>query len=168
MIILEGPDGMGKSTLAKYIAGRLSWTVNEIGKSPGGPDQVREYADRCVALSSAQIVQDRVTQISEWIYGKTFDRPSLTDAEFLEWQRKMLLQNPVVIYCRVNDLSKVTQTREEYDTEETIQRINDNLDVLRDRYDSVMWGGLYAKHLITYDYTNMTQEELYELVLRRI
>lgn len=73
MIILEGPDGAGKTTLAETLTGLTSLTLHErASTSTGGPvDDIYEWAEADVLTWPVQKLQvyDRHPLISEPIYG---------------------------------------------------------------------------------------------------
>lgn len=66
-IIIEGPDGGGKSTLAAFIAKALEW---KIIASIGPTKSVEEFRQRTAGiLRHDKIVFDRHPLVSECIYG---------------------------------------------------------------------------------------------------
>lgn len=74
-IIIEGPDGAGKSTLAKSLAGELD--MNILKMTANGGQSVREYEQK---LACDGIIIDRCW-VSEQIYPDLFKRePRIDDA----------------------------------------------------------------------------------------
>lgn len=67
-IIIEGPDGAGKSTLAKSLAGALD--MNILKMTANGGQSVREYKQK---LECDGIIIDRCW-VSEHIYSDIFGR----------------------------------------------------------------------------------------------
>lgn len=104
-IVLEGPDGGGKSTLATFLAARLRYRVH----ASEGP--IRDDAEMkrrfLIYLLKRRTIFDRLAMISEPIYGPVFQRrfPTPTDmaiiAEFYETK-------PLIIYCRGDALDQHT------------------------------------------------------------
>lgn len=79
-IIIEGPDGAGKSTLAKSLAGALD--MNILKMTANGGQSVPEYQQK---LACDGVIIDRCW-VSEQIYSDLFDREpriSNSDAEAL-------------------------------------------------------------------------------------
>lgn len=75
-IIIEGPDGAGKSTLAKSLAGALG--MNILKMTPNGGQSVREYVQK---LACDGVIIDRCW-VSEQIYPDLFGRePRIGDAD---------------------------------------------------------------------------------------
>ena len=75
-IIIEGPDGAGKSTLAKSLAGALG--LNIIKMTADGGQSVREYVQK---LKCDGVVIDRCW-VSEQVYHDLFGRePRIGDAD---------------------------------------------------------------------------------------
>ena len=77
-IIIEGPDGAGKSTLAAKLAKRLD--LNILKMTANGGQSVVEY---CQKLDCDGIVIDRCW-ISEQIYADIFGRKQRLDDEYCE------------------------------------------------------------------------------------
>lgn len=79
-IIIEGPDGAGKSTLAKSLAGALD--MNILKMTANGCQSVREYEQK---LACDGVIIDRCW-VSEQVYSDLFGREpriSNDDAEAL-------------------------------------------------------------------------------------
>lgn len=68
-IIIEGPDGAGKSTLAKSLADRLD--VNILKMTANGGQSVREYKQKLIERGG--VIIDRCW-VSEQIYSDLFGR----------------------------------------------------------------------------------------------
>lgn len=77
-IIIEGPDGAGKSTLAKSLAGALD--MNILKMTAGGGQSVPEYLQK---LACDGIVIDRCW-VSEQIYSDLFGRGPRIDNDDAE------------------------------------------------------------------------------------
>lgn len=72
MIVLEGPDGAGKSTLAKQLSAALNVPIHHSG---GPPKSEMEIIERQKAMidnlrNKELMIYDRVPCISDPIYGK--------------------------------------------------------------------------------------------------
>ena len=87
-IIIEGPDGAGKSTLAKSLAGALD--MNILKMTANGGQSVPEYLQK---LACDGVIIDRCW-VSEQVYSGLFDREPRIDnddaealTEFCEFAR---------------------------------------------------------------------------------
>ena len=102
MIIAEGPDGGGKTTLLEAIA--RSGT-REVHHSGGPPADVEELMHRMAdILEKADThVFDRFPLISEYVYG-TITRPIEPRTSYKSLVMRMVSfsarVNPVIVYCR--------------------------------------------------------------------
>jgi len=105
MIIVEGPDGSGKSTLVDRLAQTLRLPV--ASKVVGADTQpllnIRQWTESNVEKGFQPVIFDRHRLISEPIYGPAMRKRQ--DAEFydLGWLSDMMWRfyqaNPVIIYC---------------------------------------------------------------------
>lgn len=77
-IIIEGPDGAGKSTLAKSLADRLD--MNILKMTANGGQSVQEYLQK---LSCDGVIIDRCW-VSEQIYSDLFGREPRIDNDDAE------------------------------------------------------------------------------------
>lgn len=93
MIVVEGPDGSGKTTLAKWIAEEfdLEYRRAPTLSSESGPDDaaVTWFAQQLEADVSGGGVYDRVFIISEMLYQlATPGRPLMKDAKYMRQNLK--------------------------------------------------------------------------------
>ncbi len=80
VIVLEGCDGTGKTTLAGFLRDRHGYTVIHCGRTPDGTDLGGRY--RQILGTPGRIVLDR-SFVSELVYGPLFhghSRLALSDA----------------------------------------------------------------------------------------
>ncbi len=146
MIIIEGPDNSGKSTLASNIG--LPY------KHPG-PAPINEFElNMCLhnqheSMNEA-IIYDRVSCISHQVYNEGwFNHPLLR--QYLN----SLIENKKVlfIYCRPPEshlMNFAHHKAKDYDTEEHIKKIIDNQSIYINRYDELFSS---IPH-IAYDFTD--------------
>lgn len=135
-IIVEGPDGAGKSTLIKALSEMLSLPVHPKFAKSSGPDletlDRRTHADleSLAGYAKSPGVYDRYPLISELIYGPLV-RHSLTgwfnDKEWVDIGHKVLQHRTVVVWClpRLGVLRRnVSSTRDMPGVREHIDAIN--------------------------------------------
>ena len=142
IIILEGPDNAGKSSLAK----RLSCDLHVEVIHPGGPPKnIVEAIARCFEQertfeigTQLNIIFDRVTCISDMIYRGI---PEYHNVFGLFQDQIRYRKNIVVIYCRPsierlrNFDDHVTKDHED---ESVVQHAKDNVERIIFEYDNVM------------------------------
>ena len=168
MIILEGPDGTGKSTLAELLGKRYDAPVHKIGSTPGSPQAIVEYCETCDVRASQFVIQDRITPVSEAVYAKVLNRPIVPSSVLDFWTRLIFRQpgKPVFVYCRVDDLTQVTHHEnpdDPNDTPEYLDLVTRNMRAVRDEYDAFFLRHTYPTNpFIVYDYTTTPLEALYE------
>ena len=97
-VIIEGPDGSGKTTLANELAGRLGVKVFH----SGGPVTTKsELIERIEdQLSQRNCIIDRCSVFSEPIYGLMLRGKSLlSEKDFTYYIKKMVIDDWRVVYC---------------------------------------------------------------------
>jgi energy-coupling factor transporter ATP-binding protein EcfA2 len=124
MIIVEGPDGSGKSTLVNNLARilRLPVASKVVGSDTQPLVNLRDWTETNVGKGFQPLIFDRHRLISEPIYGPAMRKRQ--DAEFydLSWLSDMMWRfyqiNPVIIYC-LPDILTVRENvlREDTDNE---------------------------------------------------
>lgn len=137
-IILEGPDGGGKSTLAQALSECLDMPVQG---SEGPPkfdgeinQRIRKYLDY-----DRPYIFDRHPVISQAIYGSMrVGKPQMVNKELGE---EFYNRSHLFIYVRSPSLSK--HVLKSYDTPEHLSIIHRNYDQLHKAYES--WATLYAR-----------------------
>jgi hypothetical protein len=105
MLVVEGPDGAGKSTLARRLSMELGWPIApKVVDSRTMPlTDMREWVEQNLEAGLQKTIFDRHRLISEPIYGPllrgTMD-PGFDDAW---WLRRMHTRfrelHPMVIFC---------------------------------------------------------------------
>ena len=109
MIIVEGPDGAGKSTLIRMLAEHHDFQIMDRAcTSDDGIDpttlSLRDWVDKDLSLSNWHPgVYDRYPLYSEPIYGLITRRRLATGFDDMEWLRRSMLmlrqKQPMVIFC---------------------------------------------------------------------
>lgn len=107
MLIVEGPDGGGKTTLVNLLANLLEWRVNPrvVNKDTTITEgtSLMQWVDTNLDNGFQQLIFDRHRLISEPIYGPLF-RGGLQDgfdnvAWFSSRWDRFIHIRPLVIYC---------------------------------------------------------------------
>lgn len=131
-IIFEGPDGVGKSTLAKSLGIILDTTAQEFDEH--ADNSVMAWADR-MHVKSKHTIWSR-SFLSERIYADVYERePRLTESEemrliILSWQLKY-----EVIICMPKDL---TEYKKRLKKRGDTQAVLDNIDKIVERYKIII------------------------------
>jgi hypothetical protein len=106
MLIVEGPDGAGKTTLIKRLEPQLRWPVAERVVSKDAEAQVDLKAwveENLETLKPKQLIYDRHRMISEPIYGPILRgilEPGFNDrAWYSYYKQRFEACHPFVIWC---------------------------------------------------------------------
>lgn len=104
IIVLEGPDGGGKTTLAKHLEGKYGWKYFHSGKPMSRDDMKKLYIDLEFMAGSQDIyVVDRAPFISDLVYSKIFEKPLLAD---LKTHMEAWSICKLMIYCMPHAITK--------------------------------------------------------------
>lgn len=154
-IILDGPDGVGKTTLAKKIQKRFNIT-SYIHLTYKDPEDFNFYK---TMLSKTDVIFDR-SFLSERIYAKIFKRePQLTLEEFSKLTRVVEDEDIIVIIC----LAEKENVRYHSDEHEIII---ENGDTLNEYFSKVAEAlNYYVARPLDKDYD---EKALYDYIERRI
>lgn len=150
MIILEGPDNSGKSTLAHLLSKELSMAVIHPGSAPGNKAEELKMILSQLSLMDAPVIHDRVTFISNMVYN--IFRGENTGTNYGRYCREIRPPSKI-IFCRpeYSDLlSMDNHVIKDYDTRSHIDMINKNAIQIVTAYDYIMQ---FIPH-IKYDYRN--------------
>lgn len=140
MIIVEGFDCSGKSTLANRIAGRLGWPVLHTG----GPTRDEADVVSCLVRSRTRwqkrVVQDRITHISESVYSH-LEFPAKA-ARALDAIRE-IPPTVLVVYCKpppeyLLDALAHEHRQQAWDTNDHLERVRRDARSMIAFYDTVM------------------------------
>ncbi len=152
-IILEGIDGVGKSTLARELGAYYNMGVHSIGGPPPNNDTAQTMSGYQVAIASSSIVVfDRVTSISRLCYEKDL---SVMHVKNLGSDSLKLLHDCILIW--VTNPVPINIVKE-YDTDKHLKAIKDNEIMIKDNYQRFMSS---VPHF-HYDYTEMSFKDLIE------
>lgn len=148
MIIVEGPEGSGKSVLAETLSKLYELPVRHSG---GPPEDEREVRARVFAEGRlyGKNILDRCTPISELVYGSVIeDAPRISDLGLLyEVLMSWADQGWILIYCRPTDDVMLEYVKNQlepiakmkgYKPQKYIDGAKANMHALRDKYDEVI------------------------------
>lgn len=105
MIIVEGPDGAGKTTLILQMQARYGLEVASrvVDKEARAMVNLREWVDRNLAEGLQWKLFDRHRLISETIYGPTLRQYAedgfANPVNMMLWMRRFYSMRPLIIYC---------------------------------------------------------------------
>ena len=147
MIILEGADSAGKSTLAYRIAQTFGLLIKP---SSGPPSTSNEWRSRMAKYEQLQrdTVCDRHPCISDIVYSKAFGRDSWLTTHDLATFHKA---DHLIIYCRSPHAGVLTPQVTAFDTPEYIERLTANLQLVDEGYKNYF--EIHPPHL-KYDWSN--------------
>jgi len=143
MIIIEGPDGSGKSTLIKNILQQLDgFKVVAWNDPPKNAEQLAKNLHRSKDLvrSGQLVIQDRTPWITEPIYDVAKNGPDKLPT-WRYYQAGLTLLRSTLIYCRPPDdvIKKHAVTGSSPpDTPAYLKWIEGNIDDLVNLYDAFM------------------------------
>lgn len=170
IVILEGPDNAGKSTLANKLKADLNLEVVH----PGGPPKnIADAIARCVEQSavfsmSAEVnfIYDRVTCISDMIYRGVPEYHRVFKKFQAQFCRSM---NVVIIICRPSNerlRNFDDHVTKEHETEEVVQHAKDNVDRIISEYDAVIDDFSSDRYIdcIIYDFEHDSDGEEYKIL----
>lgn len=156
MIVVEGPDGAGKSTLIRNILGQypdLEVAPRVVSKDTNDLTDLQRWVDRNLAEGFQYRLFDRHRLISEFCYGPTLrqvQRPGFTSRAWVHGSlRRFYKLKPVIIYC-LPDL-EVIKFNLRHDPDNDVVR--DHIDQIYAAYlERASLDMIHAEALI-YDYT---------------
>lgn len=171
IIIVEGMDGTGKTTLVQQLAHRLDMKPKKFVKS-SGPDE--DYKLTLVASTTSEIYEletasaegrsikrlyDRFPLISEAIYGSILRGHNCFGDRYYSLRSRLLALKTVIIYCRPekdviqNNVQQVPQ----------MSGVLEHFDELLDAYDKLFLEFTETpvnSYITIFDYTRDKIEEL--------
>jgi tRNA uridine 5-carbamoylmethylation protein Kti12 len=170
VIVLEGPDGAGKSTLGEALAERLGSQLEH----DGGPSIDRDHCVRRIReyLSYRKSIRDRSSLFSDSIYKRAFGiEPFVTQREVDDLVRSSArVGNHLMIYVRppMDVLLKNTDAlarSKPHKPPEYARQVKQNLPIIVEEYDKGVrrWSAL-GQPVIHYDYTSDRIDEVLDAV----
>lgn len=165
MIILEGPDNSGKSTLARELANLTRYLVIHPGGAPIDAAHEIQCMEEQFKQSGLNVIHDRVTCISQPVYNtmRNTSGPSIGTCKHIF--KLLNHRHNLIIYCRPPNeivLSMQNHVVKSHDSPEHIKLVEANQEKLVASYDLLF---SLVPH-IKYDYTIDSAEDLAKLLLK--
>lgn len=107
MLIVEGPDGSGKSTLCRELSLALDWPVADrvVDKDTNALQDLTAWTEANVNKGFQGTIFDRHRLVSEPIYGPIMRRGPVDQRGLykLDWMEDMMIRfmhcDPIIIFC---------------------------------------------------------------------
>lgn len=171
MIVIEGMDGAGKTSIASILGGWLGWPVVHAGGPPKDELHVRRWMDTCLERTQQKVIQDRVTQVSEVVYGTIANRRHLAGIA-LSGLPAMMASGALFVCCRPPTATILENLRRHsakaWDTPEHISMVNAQAMRLIDLYDTLFATLRTGNRAIEFDYTSDPAGDALKWTLYRV
>lgn len=130
MLIIEGMDNSGKSTLASALAEYIGLGIQESEGPPLSDDEINERVDRYERMGDSFIF-DRHPVTSNSIYGQVRPEgdPITLGRQLLFWEAR-----PIIIYADAGTRGLDAHVKKAHDTEKHLADIETNYNKLLDLY----------------------------------
>jgi len=161
MIILEGADNSGKSTLGKKLAKKFHLPLVHSSRPKGNllPLEILSHSNN--QLKPSKTIQDRVYAISEYVYGHVIRGKTDLGAHHAIALEDLYSRDHLIIYCRPNLKTILKNVGREQ-----MEGVIDNHPELVNEYDELMVDiGRYSNNkVVRYDYELDPINYVYERV----
>lgn len=166
MLIFEGPDNSGKSTIASYVSHELGIPLWHFGKPPSTVEQLRKRI-HFMLDNKDFLIFDRIPLISEPVYSMLRNKnlmSSLTDSGEV-YYKKLRDIKPIIVYCRppLGTIIEAFHHGKEYDTKEHLASVEEKQIALINRYDEIMRDSRLPPHW-NFDYTTQEHDSFLEKI----
>jgi len=150
IIICEGPDNSGKTSLIKRLAPEMGLEVRHSASHLRGSGELIDWVDKELDTKFVKPpIYDRFPLISEQVYGPILRGHNVFEGLYKGWAKDY---QPLIIYCRpsLNRLLRFNPNIPQMDG------VKDHAKQLVEAYDAIM-GGLRHKAwgIVRYDYADM-------------
>lgn len=165
MIVVEGPDGAGKTTLVQKLASEFLLPIEPklVNSDMSANGSKKVWCEQNVARGFQATIFDRHCLISEPIYNSiTRDKfdPGFDDVAWYTAMMSMFYKHcsPLVIYCLPS--YKVVKKNTMADTENQPRRVRDGIRKIYGLYVARAASDVAGQGALVYDYTK-TNEDRY-------
>ena len=157
IIIIEGPDGSGKSRFAEQLSEAINWPVLHNGGPPKDQEEIIDRVRKRNQLDNT--ILDRHPIISENVYG-----PVLRGTWHLPLEQWLYQfpANAILIYCTAERFTQLDQ--KEHKSAEHIKEVLVREKAIRKAYDDII-SNFNAIH---YDWRKDSCAELISLIAEKI
>lgn len=156
MIVVEGMDGAGKTSIASILGEWLGWPVVHAGGPPKDEEYVMRWMQTCLDRTRENVIQDRVTQISETVYGTVSNRSHLAGLA-LYGLGPMMASGAIFVCCRPPTAVILDNLRRHsakaWDTPEHVAMVKMQSMRLIELYDTLFATLRRGNRAIMFDYT---------------
>jgi hypothetical protein len=129
MIVIEGMDNSGKSTLGEALAEYMNWLVQESEGPPRSSEEINERVDRYAVMADRIFVRHPVP--SNAIYGQVREEGDLvTPGRRIEFYEA----KPLLVYCDAGERGLDAHIIKAHDTDKHLDDITRNYRKLLDLY----------------------------------
>lgn len=155
-IILEGYDGAGKSSLAKYLSDCFNMPIETAGPPARDDKHAMDCCHKQMVAARHGYILDRVTPISRLCY-----QEGLTFTHITEMSRYMteMIGVAVIVWCKPKEYK---HERSSHDTDEHLADIESRQTYILDNYEAMM---KTIPH-ITYDWATDNRVKLMDEIRR--
>ena len=160
MIVLEGPDGAGKTTLANYLFDKLNLDINPkvVNHQAGHDNSLKEVIESTLDKNFQMRIWDRFALISGPIYADLlqdkYQMNLYADKTWheLQWRKMTFIVRPIVIMCLPPVTTVISNIRDDPENEVVLPHITE----IWIRYQKVFFSMPEAIH---YDYRQKFAKE---------
>ena len=169
-IIVEGPDGAGKSTLGAKLAQDLGRAMVHTGGATNTREELQERCKDFVLTSEVSpTVFDRCPFISDPVYKEALGIPFLIPRGLLWVQLRSI--NPVIVYCggqSVDEMfTRISQSDKAHKSPEYLARVQASYPAIAAGYDrEIEYLRVRGFTILTYNWSMGDYHNLREQVLK--
>lgn len=150
LLVVEGADCMGKSTLIEQLRKPLGWPVTHTG-GPKTEEQLEEVLKSLEGYTERSLI-DRVPHLSEIAYRPLSRDPVPGDLQ-AELIRRFVALNPVLIVCRLQELPTLVPEARAHKPLEYWERVIKGYPGIVARYDDLIERLAGQVPIYVYDWT---------------
>jgi hypothetical protein len=131
ILVIEGPDNGGKSTLARHISEQLGWPIQPSEGPDKYPGEINERIRRYQSLE--RVIFDRHPCVSQPIYSK-FRGNTPVDQSLLD---QFYASKPLLVYCQLPRGRTLNgHVVKPHDSKEHLETVSANFDRIAAFYDA--------------------------------